>query len=236
MNLIELTDRFVASLQDLSFSSPVTHVYNPLEYARASYNKYLQQYGQSQREILLLGMNPGPWGMAQNGIPFGDSIMVREWLKIEEPIGKPRHEHPQRPVLGWNNTRREVSGKRLWGWAKARFRKPESFFQRFFVINYCPLLFLNERGQNLTPDKLPVRDRESLSNACDKALQHYVDYFRPQWIIGIGGYAETSAKRALAGIPIRIGRIPHPSPANPAANRGWEKATEQAFSDLGITF
>lgn len=236
MKPLELTDRFVASLKELSFSSPITHVYNPLEYARASYDKYWQLYGQGPREILLLGMNPGPWGMAQNGIPFGDTIMVREWLKIDEPIGKPLCEHPHRPILGWENTRREVSGKRLWGWAKDRFHNPESFFQRFFAINYCPLLFFNERGQNLTPDKLPARDRDSLSNACDKALQHYADYFQPEWVIGIGGYAENSAQRALAETPIRIGRIPHPSPANPAANRGWEKAAEQAFADLGITF
>lgn len=229
-----ITKALAEKLNGLYFSPPVTHVYNPLDYAWQSHARYLSLYGQGKREILLIGMNPGPWGMVQNGIPFGDQVMARDWLGIEEPVGKPPVEHPKRPVLGLNNTRREVSGKRLWGWARSHFETAERFFQRFYVVNYCPLAFFNESGQNLTPDKLPVRDRDVLMDVCDRALQQLIDCLQPEFAIGVGGFAEQSARRALQGYDIRIGRIPHPSPANPIANRGWEEAVMNDLNIMGI--
>lgn len=234
MTLNQITQQFAEDLDRLHFSKPVTHIYNPLNYARQSYSRYLSLYGQGKREIILLGMNPGPWGMVQNGIPFGDVGMVKEWLGIHEPVGKPLVEHPKRPVVGLNNTRREVSGKRLWGWARAQFQTPECFFERFFVVNYCPLAFFTETGQNLTPDKLPIRDRNPLVDLCDNALRQIVKYFQPSFVIGVGGFAEQSALRALHEAGVQIGRIPHPSPANPTANRGWEEAVRNDFKKLKI--
>ena len=101
------------SLGKLRFSEPVTHVYNPLEYALEPCLDYYQRYGQGPRRVLMLGMNPGPWGMAQTGVPFGEVGMVRDWLKIRGTVHKPALEHPQRPVLGFDCARSEVSGKRL---------------------------------------------------------------------------------------------------------------------------
>jgi len=234
MTLLDITKKSSDELNGLNFSSPVTHIYNPLDYAWQSHSRYLSLYGQAKREILFIGMNPGPWGMVQNGIPFGDQVLVREWLEIQEPIGKPPIEHPKRPVLGLSNTRREVSGKRLWGWAQSHFETPKRFFQQFFVVNYCPLAFLSESGQNLTPDKLPVRDRDLLLKICDCTLVQMVDYFQPTFVIGVGGFAEQSALRALQESNVRIGRIPHPSPANPIANRGWEEAMMSDLNAMGI--
>jgi len=33
---------------------------------------------------------------------------------------------------------------------------------------------------------------------------------------------------------LKVGRITHPSPANPKANRGWESMVEWELSELGI--
>ncbi len=223
-----------AALQPLRFASPVTHVYNPLDYAWPAHREYLLRFGQGSKEVVLLGMNPGPWGMAQTGVPFGEIAFVKEWLGIDSPIGRPPSEHPKRPVEGWACSRSEVSGRRVWSWAKERFETPERFFQRFFIANYCPLMFLESSGRNRTPDRLPASERKSLLNACDEALRLSVQELDPIWVIGVGRFAESSARRALEGTGVRVASILHPSPANPAANRDWQAQARAQLADLGI--
>jgi single-strand selective monofunctional uracil DNA glycosylase len=234
MNLTQITDLLIADLQSLHFSPPVVYVYNPLIYARRSHQQYIEQYGQSPKEILLLGMNPGPWGMAQSGVPFGDVPSVRDWLGIQEIVEKPHPEHPKRPVLGFDCPRREVSGMRLWGWISKTFQTPEQFFSRFYVANYCPLGFLEVSGRNRTPDKLPKSEREKLLAICDLALRRTVEYFQCKHVIGIGLFAAERARQALAGMDVTITSIPHPSPANPSANRGWEALVNERFQQWEI--
>lgn len=221
------------SLADFQFGEPVTHVYNPLEYAGKSSEAYLRRYLNTGIEALFLGMNPGPFGMAQTGVPFGEVSLVRDWMNIEEPVGKPKNEHPKRPVDGFACTRSEVSGRRLWGWAKDRFETPEAFFHRFFVWNYCPLAFLEESGRNRTPDKLPATERDPLFATCDAALVRLVEHIRPQMVIGVGKFAETRAKKALGDV-VPIATVLHPSPASPIANRGWAEQAEKQLAALGI--
>ena len=234
MLIKSIIDRQVKELKPLKFSRPVTHVYNPLEYARESHDVYFERYGQVPKEFLLLGMNPGPFGMAQTGVPFGEVDVVKNWLDIETAVGMPKKSHPKRPVEGFSCQRSEVSGRRLWGWAKDRFGSPEQFFARFFVINYCPLLFMEESGRNRTPDKLPKAEKEMLFEICDRTLQATVDYFQPRMVIGVGAFAEKQAKTTLADYDIEIARITHPSPANPKANRGWQPLIESELTELGI--
>jgi single-strand selective monofunctional uracil DNA glycosylase len=234
MLLDEITDRLVCELGPMQFGPPVTHIYNPLEYARAAWAAYVRRYAHVGVDIVLLGMNPGPWGMAQTGVPFGDPKIVREWLDITADIGKPAREHPMRPVLGLACSRTEVSGTRLWGWARDRFATPTRFFKSFFVANYCPLMFLEAGGRNRTPDRLAVAERESLNAVCDRALRATIEMLKPRLVVGIGVFAEMRARAALAGAEVGIGRMPHPSPASPAANRGWAKLATQSLKELGV--
>jgi single-strand selective monofunctional uracil DNA glycosylase len=222
------------AVQTLHFAPPVTHVYHPLAYAWPAHTAYLTRYARPC-EILLVGMNPGPFGMAQTGIPFGDVSMVRDWLGITAPVQRPPNQHPKRPITGFDCPRGEVSGRRLWGWARTRFQTPERFFARFFVHNYCPAAFMDHEGRNLTPDKLPATERAALHAPCDHALRNLVALLNPRCVIGIGHYAETRIHAALADTPIHIGRVPHPSPASPAANRGWDQAMDAALAALGIS-
>lgn len=227
-------DELVAALERIPFTAPVLYWYNPLVYARRTYLAYCRKYLTQDRRVVLLGMNPGPWGMVQTGVPFGDVEMVRHWLGIEGPVGKPDREHPKRPVHGFGCHRREVSGRRLWGWAKQRFKTPERFFSDFWVANYCPLSFMENNGRNITPDKLPRTQKTAVLSACDQALRQLIAWIGPEYVIGVGAFAAQRAKRALARMPLRVGRITHPSPANPRANKGWQTIVERELRDQGV--
>lgn len=227
-----ITADLVADLAPLRFGPPVTHVYNPLEYAGAAWARYLALYGGGKREVLLVGMNPGPFGMGQVGVPFGEVHMVRDWLGIEAPIGKPAIEHPKRPIQGFDCPRSEVSGARLWGWAKDRYGTADAFFARFFVANYCPLVFMEASGRNFVPEKLPKAQRDPLFAACDRALRRTILALEPTTVVGVGKFAEAKIRDVAADLPIRIGSVPHPSPASPIANRGWAGLMDQALTEL----
>lgn len=233
-DLVSIARRLRTAVDQLEFGDPVTHVYNPLDYARELHESYLQRYGGGQKEVFLLGMNPGPWGMAQTGVPFGEIAAVREWLEILGKVGHPANEHPKRVVEGLGCTRSEVSGRRLWGWAADRYKTPERFFATLFVGNYCPLQFLEQSGRNLTPEKLSATERRSLFTICDEALRDTIDVLQPQLVVGVGAFAEARARLVLGDDGPRIGRILHPSPASPAANRGWAEAATKQLDALGI--
>ncbi len=234
MTLLDIADQLVRDLKPIRTAAPIAYVYNPLVYARAAHAQYLQRYGQGRREIVLLGMNPGPWGMVQTGVPFGEANFVRDWLRIDAPIERPKREHPKRLVLGYDCPRSEVSGARLWGWAKDRFTTTERFFSRFFVANYCPLAFLEESGRNFTPDRLPAATRATLEAACDRALREMVALLQPEYVIGVGKFAERRAAAALEGQQIKIATILHPSPASPAANRDWVGKITEQLEQIGV--
>jgi single-strand selective monofunctional uracil DNA glycosylase len=221
-------------LEGLRFGPPVSHVYNPLVYAAEPYRQYLHLYGKPPKEVVLVGMNPGPWGMAQTGVPFGEIGAVRDWMGIKRPVGRPGRMHPKRPITGFACTRSEVSGLRLWGWARKNFGPAQAFFTRFFVANYCPLMFMGETGANRTPDKLSAPDARPLFAACDRALRRTIAYLEPMHVVGVGKFAADRARSALDGLDVKIGAITHPSPANPKANRGWESLIAGELNAMGI--
>ena len=212
VTLEHITRDLVRVLSPLEFAEPVTHVYNPLVYAREAH----------------------AFGMAQTGVPFGEVAAVRDWLGIQAPIGRPRVEHPARPIEGLACAKSEVSGARLWGWAREHFGTPEAFFARFLVVNYCPLAFMEESGKNFTPDKLPKAERTPLFEACDEALRRTVVLLEPRVVVGVGKFAADRAQAALQGLDVRVGTMLHPSPASPAANKGWAAKATAELTALGI--
>ena len=245
--LITAARQLSSEVARLRFSLPVTHVYNPLDYAWAPHEAYLRRFGAATGRVVFLGMNPGPYGMMQTGVPFGEVAAVRDWMGIHEPVARPASEHPKRAIEGFACTRSEVSGRRLWGWAQARFGSAAAFFERGFVLNYCPLVFLEASWRNFTPDKLPAAEAAALRRACDAHLAQALLALSPTWAIGVGGFAlkrlqaVTEAALSASGGPerdrlsaVRIGQILHPSPASPAANRGWSQAVDSTLSQLGV--
>jgi single-strand selective monofunctional uracil DNA glycosylase len=230
------------ALAPLRFAPPIAHVYDPLQYAWAPYEAYVTRYGNSRKRVVLVGMNPGPYGMMQTGVPFGEISAVRDWMGLHARVERPASQHPKRPIEGFDCARSEVSGRRVWGWAALRFGSASAFFSEWFVLSYCPLVFLEASGRNFTPDKLPVTQRRALEQACDRHLAAALGALQPQWAIGIGGYAERRVRAVLESDAIdsalarriRVGQILHPSPASPAANRDWSRSAARALHDLGI--
>ncbi|MDD5299094.1 MAG: hypothetical protein PHD65_01215 [Gallionella sp.] len=232
--LIAAAQKLSHAVSGLSFAAPVTHVYNPLDYAWAPHEQYLRRYGEGKKRVVFVGMNPGPFGMTQIGVPFGEIAAARDWLHLNAPIAKPARENPARPIEGWDCPRSEVSGRRLWGLFAERFGAADNFFAEHFVANYCPLVFM-AGARNVTPDKLPVPEAAPLFAACNTHLAEVVRTSGTEWVIGIGAFAEARARDALAEVPgIRFGRILHPSPASPAANRGWAEQATKQMQELGL--
>jgi single-strand selective monofunctional uracil DNA glycosylase len=234
MSLVPVARRLGKEVGSLRFGPPVACVYNPLEYAWDAHRTYLERFARPAIEVLFVGMNPGPFGMAQTGVPFGEVASVRSFLGIDSGVRRPALEHPKRPILGFDCPRSEVSGARVWGWVRDRFGSPEAFFTRCFIWNWCPLSFMLESGANLTPDKLPAAERTSLESACDGALRSVVGVLGPRLVIGFGGFASDRARKALGSNGPAIGTVLHPSPASPAANRGWVPALEAQLTELGV--
>jgi single-strand selective monofunctional uracil DNA glycosylase len=169
--------------------------------------------------------------MVQTGIPFGEIAAVRDWLRLDAPVAAWPQAHPKRPVQGLACPRSEVSGRRLWGLFAERFPAPDAFFAEHFVANWCPLAFVEAGGRNLTPDKLPAGEFAALATACTAHLRAVIAATGCAVVVGVGRFAAEQA--AAAGAPA-IASIPHPSPANPAANRGWGPLASKALIDAGI--
>ncbi|MEM6567414.1 MAG: uracil-DNA glycosylase family protein [Planctomycetota bacterium] len=232
--LVRRSRKLAREVDAMEFAPPTAYVYDPLVYARKTAEAYLTRFAKPRPRALLLGMNPGPYGMAQTGVPFGEVSIVRDWMGIEGKVGSPDPVHPKRPIEGFDCARSEVSGRRLWGWAEERFGTPEAFFERMFVWNYCPLVFMEESGKNRTPDKLPATERDPLYAACDAALVDFVETLQPGMVVGVGKFAESRAAKALAEIDVPIATVLHPSPASPIANRGWAPQAENQLDALGL--
>ena len=233
-SLIRAARRLDLAMDELTFSAPVEFVYNPLRYAWEPHRQYLLKFGLGPKQVVFLGMNPGPFGMAQTGMPFGEIAAVRDWLMIQGAVNKPMREHPQRPISGFACTRSEVSGQRLWNLFATRFPQAEDFFAEHIVMNYCPLAFLENTGRNRTPDKLAPNEKEALFAACDEHLRVVVETLRPKWVIGIGGFASQRAEFVFGQGGVKLGRILHPSPANPAANQNWAATVTSQLEALGV--
>jgi single-strand selective monofunctional uracil DNA glycosylase len=242
-SLIVAAQNLSATVSKMQFAVPVTHVYNPLDYAWAAHALYLRRYANGPKRAIFLGMNPGPFGMAQTGVPFGQIAAVRDWLGIAAKINRPRKENPKRPVLGFDCHRSEISGERLWGLFAKRFGTAEKFFREHIVLNYCPLAFVEETGRNRTPDKLTPRERKKLFAACDEHLREVIRILEPEWVVGVGEFAMKCAARVtlkpasgsvFSKPPPRIGQILHPSPACPASNKDWAGQATAQLRKLGI--
>ena len=233
-SLTKVAKKLSEVVNSLSFGEPTSFIYNPLDYAWAIHKQYLMLAGVGKKKVVFLGMNPGPFGMAQTGVPFGEIPAVRDWMGLQGTVEKPNREHPKRPVKGLACSKSEVSGRRLWGLFSEKFPHAKDFFEDHFVANYCPLVFMEESGKNRTPDKLPAFEKKPLEDVCDKHLREIVEILEPAWLIGVGGFAKKRAEEALKGMEIKIGTILHPSPASPAANRGWAEAATKQLKEQAI--
>lgn len=234
--MVQRTLQLREQVESLRFSTDYI-IYNPLLYAWDVHEQYIRKYMSAPIEALFLGMNPGPFGMAQTGVPFGEITSVKTFLKLEGEIGKPPYEHPARPILGLNVKRSEVSGKRLWALFCEHYADSTSCFSQIAVTNYCPLVFMDRgsTGKNITPDKLPKTERLALETICDSYLHDVIMLLQPTYLLGVGKYAKEKFQKVVGDQDtFIIDSIIHPSPGNPMANTGWNEKTKLKLVSIGL--
>ncbi|XP_066583547.1 single-strand selective monofunctional uracil DNA glycosylase [Prorops nasuta] len=223
-------------LKKISFENPVFYVYNPLEYASEVHAKYVNKYCTTSKKILFLGMNPGPWGMSQTGVPFGEISMVRDWLKLSGVIQKPTNEHPERQITGFDCKRSEISGKRFWSLMQELYGIPENLFRFAYVHNYCPIALMDKSGRNITPPELKGnKQQKALYDFCDKALVDIIRLLNIEVIVGIGRFAEKRAEIVAKSnnLEIKTLYIPHPSP-RAVGNQNWSDKAKYMLQEYGF--
>ncbi len=218
---------------------PVETIYRPLEYAWDIHRDYLATFGGPPKDALFVGMNPGPWGMGQTGVPFGDPTVVGRWLRLNDHVVEPPEEElPQRPVRGLDSSHTEVSGQRLWGLLRDLYTTPQAALERLLVVNHCPLLMFDIQHRNVTPDQLRVGFKENLLEVCDEGLERIATATQAGLLIGVGTYAEERCKVVAERLGIGSASIPHPSPASPLANKhggkDWRKGVEKVLAKANL--
>ena len=240
-NLIEITYRLGQNCEHckskiIKDNDNIEFAYNPLNYAWEPHKKYLENYGSLGAKTIVMGMNPGH-GMGNTGIPFGCPEKVSKYLnitglKVKEPVKV----HPKRRINGLECEKPEISGKRILGLIEDIYGPPKNAFKNVFVLNHFPLWMFNSAGQNITPDKLKKSSAEDIFKICNKYLSDIINMLNAKKIIGVGKYANKMAHIAikennLEGIIIE--EIPHPSPANPLANKDkgalWKKISKSVI-------
>lgn len=237
-NLLAATQSMSKALEQITFRGDVACIYNPLDYAWDSHEQYLLKYGVGQKRVLFLGMNPGPYGMVQTGVPFGEIDIVKNWLKIEGMINQPDIIHPKRPIDGYDCIKSEVSGKRFWGMMADRFPDAHDFFDDAYVVNFCPLVWMTESGKNITPDKLPKAEMKPVYKICNAHIQTVIEYYQPKIIVGVGAFAEQQVLKLknlyFDDKDFKVGRMLHPSPASPIANKFWPERAIEELVAMGV--
>lgn len=224
-SILHLERELSEKLSQIKFRAPVDYVYNPIEYAYDVHANFVKTYCQGRKKILYLGINPGPWGMSQNGVPFGEVSMVKDWLKLSGKIEKPPREHPERIISGFDCTRKEVSGLRFWGFFRELCKTTDVFFRHSYVHNYCPLAFMNSNAKNITPADLKADEKRELLAICDEVLRKIIKLLNVEIVIGVGRFAEERVKEILRDeTNVNVIYMPHPSP-RAVNNENWpEKA------------
>lgn len=242
MHPLEAARELSNACDALSFGDPVAYRYNPFAYAWDGHRQYVQRFGDDTKQTLMVGMNPGPWGMAQTGVPFGDPDIVREAMGIEAiDVHAPPEHREARPIYGLGSPRNEVSGTRLYEGLIDAFGDLQTAYEDLFIANYCPLIFFDDEDSNLTPPKLRKHDQEPLFEVCDEHLAHLIAYYEPEHLVGIGRFAERRINATLEATDhdADVHYLLHPSPANPHANKDggayWQQQLEILLETCGLS-
>lgn len=218
-------------LNELQFPKNITHIYNPIVYALNLHCQYIKKFLNGKKKVMLIGMNPGPNGMVQNGVPFGNTNTVKNLMKIQGQVDQPPSLNPKRPVTGLSCTTEEPSGVRIWNLLQKLAGSLEVFGEQCFLHNFCPLAFFDEQGKNITPSELKGKIKSTLRDICLKYLEKEIQLIQPEIIIAIGSYVGDSLRKLskqsiYVRTNIKILQLAHPSPRSLNNNNWPEKATE----------
>ncbi|KAF7991960.1 hypothetical protein HCN44_010761 [Aphidius gifuensis] len=217
-NLLNIELNLSINLDKLNYNNPIDYIYCPIIYAKTVHFNYLNKYCRDKKNIMILGMNPGPWGMSQTGVPFGEINIVIDWLKINGHIDKPKRQHEQRQVDGFSCKRSEISGRKFWSLFKKLSNNPDTFFRHCFLRNFFKptIIIIIIAGP----------EQKKLQEFCDQALIEVIKILDVKVIIGVGRFSEQRAKKVVktAKLSTKVLWMIHPSP-RATIGKNWQNLT-----------
>ena len=211
-------------------------VWNPPLYTEEIYRRFLQRYPPKPSPILLLGLNPGPHGMAQTGIPFTDCRTASQLLDISLPIpGKAPTDLARRlkkPTGRWRSTY-ERSSLGIYRFLRLGWNNSlEDAFARVYFANPCPLLFLTAEGKNVTPADPILKRLPEIADLRREAVRRSGALLAPSSVVCLGSDAFSVMGKAASELvgPENVHAYPHPARAIPIAWAAglWELAQPYA--------
>ncbi|XP_054745917.1 single-strand selective monofunctional uracil DNA glycosylase [Anastrepha obliqua] len=222
------------TLQDIVRPVSITHVYNPVEYASGLHCAYLQKFLDGPKRVMFVGMNPGPNGMGQTGVPFGNILTVRNEMSLSGSVQQPPSVHVKRPVRGFECSIEEPSGVRIWSlFKKLAGGSLNTFGRQCFVHNFCPLIFYDNAGRNITPSELKGDYKEKIGKECLDVLDLELDLVKPEILVAVGLYMYGMVSRSRHAKDLKIYKLPHPSPRS-LNNQNWPEKAEQLLLELDL--
>ena len=97
------------------------------------------------------------------------------------------------------------------------------------------------------PNNVGLRDNKRLMRALEKWQPAFRDWWKEcgptdfnghdiylRTAVGVGKFARQRIEKALGETEIEVVDIPHPSPASPAANRGWAALVDKRVKELSL--
>ena len=228
-------------------------VWNPGRYGERWHRRFRETYPPGPNPVLLLGLNPGPYGMGQTGIPFTDIRRLESDLPELAARLRTDGESIGLPGLAPPDLRRrldrtfESSSIRVYRFLRLAGGSAGAGWRRVVAANPCPMLFmegtvnrtpadlrraLRKRGGRLERVTARLEECDQLRRECAREA---VRVLEPRGVILLG----RNIQEALAGDP-SLGAVPggvlaweHPARAVPDAwagglvravrRRGWWK-------------
>ncbi|XP_036325238.1 single-strand selective monofunctional uracil DNA glycosylase-like [Rhagoletis pomonella] len=221
-------------LQNILKPPGITHVYNPVEYASSIHCAYLEKYLDGPKRVVFVGMNPGSNGMGQTGVPFGNILTVRDEMGLTGSVQQPPSIHAKRPVSGLECNIEEPSGVRIWSlFKKLAGGSLNNFGRQCFVHNFCPLIFYDSAGHNITPSELKGDYKAKIGKACLDVLDLELDLLKTEILVVIGSYMHDMVKRSRHASSLKICKLPHPSPRS-LNNHNWPEKAEKLLYEFDL--
>lgn len=164
-------------------------------------------------------------------MPFGNVSTVKDLLKLEGEVNAPENMHPKRLVTGLQHKTDEQSGKRLWPLlAKLSNGSIDQFTRQCLVYNFCPLIYYDAQGKNITPNELKGSLKTEVRNACLESCEEVLKLLKTEVIVAVGVYVFNSLQESSYIRSKRIIKLPHPSPRT-LYNHNWHEKAVKVFQE-----
>ncbi|XP_073819638.1 uncharacterized protein isoform X2 [Musca autumnalis] len=222
-------------LREFSFQ---LHTYNPVVHAAEIHCNYLQKYLDSPKRILFVGMNPGRYGALQTGIPFGNITTVKIGMGLKGRITPTPGQRGKIRIRGLEapEVEHDSSSTRFWRLISELFDGAENYldllFEKCFVHNFCPLVFIDSDGLNVS---LPyIEPNPRLFAECRKTLGKQITLLKPDLIICIGKFVRSMLSKTRQAKGREILMIEHPSYKNYISADKWIEDAKEVFQSNGL--